>query len=358
MNYRQRQARLREELQRHRLDALVVSHPANVRYLCGFTGSAGVLLLTSKLSMLATDGRYREQARQEVHGARVRCAQGSLLAAAAAGIAKQRLRRVGMEAHRLTVGARDLLAGLLPAKARLRPTAGLVERLRMIKEPEEVERLRKAVILASSLFEPLLRLVRPGVSERDLAAELEYLARRAGASAMSFPTIVAAGARSALPHGIASSQPIPNKGFVIVDFGVILADYCSDMTRTVFLGRPSRRDRELYRAVLEAQQSALAVVQPGVAAGSVDRAARRVLQRAGLARYFPHSTGHGVGLEIHEPPRLGSGEKEVLKPGMVITVEPGVYIAKRGGVRIEDMVVLTENGCEVLTPTSKELITL
>ena len=228
----------------------------------------------------------------------------------------------------------------------------------MIKEPVEIGLIRSAVRLGSSLFDRALKVMRPGVTEADVAGEIEYAARRAGAQGMSFETIVAGGRRSALPHGVASSQPIPNKGFVVMDFGVILGGYCSDMTRTIHMGRAPSWSREIYRVVREAQEQAIASVQPGVKAGEVDSAARKVLRKAGLGRYFTHSTGHGLGLEIHEPPRLGKDQAEVLEPGMVVTIEPGVYVAGRGGVRIEDVVVVTRRGCEVLTPTTKELIEL
>jgi Xaa-Pro aminopeptidase len=196
------------------------------------------------------------------------------------------------------------------------------------------------------------------VAEAEVAAQLEYQARKRGAEGMSFPTIVASGRRSALPHGVASREGVPARGFVILDFGVILAGYCSDMTRTVHVGKISPKAREMYEAVLAAQQAGIEAVRPGVPVGQVDRAARAVLRRAGLDRYFTHSTGHGVGLEIHEQPRVARGQTEVLKPGMVITIEPGVYIPGSGGVRIEDMVVVTATGCEVLTPTRKDLITI
>jgi Xaa-Pro aminopeptidase len=212
------------------------------------------------------------------------------------------------------------------------------------------------VQLGSSLFDKALAVIRPGVLETAVAAELEYAARCAGAEAMSFPTIVAAGPRSALPHGRASAQPIPRRGFVTLDFGVILRGYCSDMTRTVFVGKPVGEDRRLYQAVWDAQQAAIDAVRPGRTVGEVDEAARAVLRRAGLARYFTHSTGHGVGLEIHEPPRIAREQQEVLKPGMVITIEPGAYVPDCGGVRIEDMVVVTATSCEVLTPTTKEFL--
>jgi Xaa-Pro aminopeptidase len=228
----------------------------------------------------------------------------------------------------------------------------------MIKDRDEIALIRDAVNLGARLLDTALRAIRPGIAEAQVAAELEYAARVAGAEAMSFETIVAAGTRSALPHGVASTAAIPARGFVVLDFGVILQGYCSDMTRTVHVGKVSTSERGMYRAVREAQQAGVEAVRAGVACGQVDRAARNALRRARLSRYFTHSTGHGVGLEIHEPPRLGRGQREALQAGMVVTVEPGVYVPGRGGVRIEDMIVVTESGCEVLTPAPKELIEL
>jgi Xaa-Pro aminopeptidase len=228
----------------------------------------------------------------------------------------------------------------------------------MVKDADEIGLLRAAVALGAGLFERGLEVMRPGVRESEVAAEMEYAARRAGAEEMSFPTIIAAGKRSALPHGRASRAAIPARGFVVCDFGVILTGYCSDRTRTVYVGRPAGEARRMYEAVREAQAAAIETVRAGVSVAEVDQAARKVLKQKSLARHFTHSTGHGVGLEIHEPPRIAIGQAEILRPGMVITIEPGVYIAGSGGVRIEDMAVVTERGCEVLTPTSKELITI
>jgi len=265
---------------------------------------------------------------------------------------------IGIEAEHMTVATRRALLDGLSKGAKLKETSGLIERLRMVKQPEEIERLRAAVITGSELLDSALDAIRPGVTEAEVAGALEFAARRKGCEGMSFPTIVASGVRSALPHGTASAAPIPRNGFVVMDFGVILGAYCSDMTRTVHVGRASADMRALYEAVREAQQAGIEAVRAGEEAGKVDKATRRVLQRAGLARYFTHSTGHGVGLEIHEMPRLARAVTEVLQPGMVITIEPGVYVAGKGGVRIEDMVVVTERGCEVLTPSPKELITI
>jgi Xaa-Pro aminopeptidase len=226
----------------------------------------------------------------------------------------------------------------------------------MVKDREEIALIRSAVILGASLFDRALETIRQGVRETEVAAEMEYAARKSAAEAMSFETIIASGERSALPHGRASQAAIPSQGFVVCDFGVILSGYCSDMTRTVYVGRPSAEARGVYQAVKQAQQAAVDAVRPGISAGEVDRVARKSLQKSVLGRYFTHSTGHGVGLEIHEAPRLAGGQSEILQPGMVITIEPGAYVPGKWGVRIEDMVVVTEPGCEVLTPTSKELV--
>lgn len=358
MDYRLRQHRFAQALTERKLDAFLVTHLPNLRYLCGFTGSSGVLGVQDGRAMFFTDGRYREQSRVEVRGAGIRIAKGSPLAAAAAWLKKARARRVGLESERVTLAQRGALAGLLPSRVRLLPLAGLVEGLRAIKDAEEVSRLRAAVKLASSLYGPLVKHIRPGRSESAVAAKLEYQARMAGAEGMSFATIVASGQRSALPHGVASSQPIVNNGFIVIDYGVILDGYCSDMTRTLYVGRPGAWANRVYQAVREAQQAAVEAVRPGIETGKVDRAARKVLAKAGLVRYFTHSTGHGVGLEIHESPKLARRERAALQPGMVVTIEPGVYVPGKGGVRIEDMVLVTERGCEVLTPTPKELIAL
>jgi Xaa-Pro aminopeptidase len=362
MDHTGRQRRLQSALAANRLDALLIAYPPNVRYLCGFTGSAGAVVISEGGSVFFTDGRYKEQANLEVQGSRVVVARKSPLAAAgewlAANAKKLGLKTLGIEPEHLTVADRTRLAQALPSGLRLREAPPLIERARMIKDEEEIERLRAAVLLGASLFDVALQTIRPGAKETEVAAELEYAARRVGADGMSFETIIASGARSALPHGRATGTAIPANGFVVCDFGVILAGYCSDMTRTVHVGQPVAEMRQLYEAVRAAQQAAVDAVRAGASAGAVDRSARKVLQSNGLGKYFTHSTGHGVGLEIHEAPRLAVGQKDVLQPGMVITIEPGAYVPGVGGVRIEDMVVVTERGCQILTPTGKELITI
>lgn len=356
MDYSGRQRKTIESMHDEKLDALLVTHLPNIRYLCGFTGSAGVLACSAGKWVFITDGRYTTQAREEVKGARVLIAKGPALAAAAKWLQTAKAAAVGIEAEHMVVSMSSALKKMLPRTVRLRETRGLVERLRTLKEPEEIDRIREAVVLGAGLLEAAARALRHGVAETAVAAEIEYAARQAGASGMSFDTIVASGPRSAMPHARASGAEIVRNGFVVMDFGVILAGYCSDMTRTAYVGRVSKRERAMYEAVREAQQAAIDAVRGGIEAGRVDAAARKVLTRAGLGKYFTHSTGHGVGLEIHESPRIARGALEVLEPGMIITVEPGAYVPGVGGVRIEDMVLVTESGCEVLTPASKEMM--
>ena len=362
MNFLARQQKLREHLATTRFDALLVSHLPNIRYLCGFTGSAGLLLVEEGGSVFFTDVRYDTQAHEEIKEAKVVIARKSLFPALAEFFAQRRKRSggrerkrvLGVEAEHITVAEKKRLASLLRPGVTLRDAPSLVERLRMVKDDDEIALIRTAVNLGAKLFERALEVLRAGVSEVEVAAEMELMARRAGAEAMSFPTIIASGARSALPHGRASSQTIEPGGFVVCDFGVILDGYCSDQTRTVWVGPASDDARRAYEAVREAQQTSENAVRPGITTGEVDEAARKVLRKAGLGRYFTHSTGHGVGLEIHEAPRVAAGQEEVLKPGMVITIEPGVYFPGQWGIRIEDMVVVTAGGRELLTPTSKD----
>ncbi len=365
MDYSGRLRRLRTGIEEDDLDFLLVTHLPNIRYLCGFTGSTAALVVGEGGSILFTDGRYRTQARAEIKDANVQqvkivIARKSPLLAAAEWLAGQRKSStpiaVGIEAEAITAAMRDRLASALRGKARLRSAPPLVERARMVKDADEILRIRRAVALGASLFQIARQKIRPGVSEVEVASAMEYQARCAGAEGMSFPTILASGSRSAIVHGRASDARVPRRGFVVCDFGVILTGYCSDRTRTVHVGRPSGEARGLYQAVLEAQQAAISVVRPGVTAAEVDGAARRVLRKRKLARYFTHSTGHGLGLEIHELPRLAAGQTQNLEPGMVITFEPGAYVAGKWGVRIEDVAVVTSSGCEVLTPTDKELV--
>ena len=362
MNYPARVQALQKELVRLGFDALLIAHLPNVRYLSGFTGSSGVLLIFPSGSFFFSDGRYKEQARAEVKVAKVVIGQRSAMVSAAEWLvtrrkaAKSRL-RLGIEGEHLSVAERRRLVSLLPKHISVREAPPLTERARMIKDRDEIALIREAVRAGANLFDVAVGSIRPGASEVEVAGQMEFAARKAGAEGMSFETIIASGVRSALPHGRPSTTSIA-QGFVVCDFGVILHGYCSDRTRTVYVGSATEDARRVYGAVLEAQLAAIDAVRPGASVGSVDQAARKVLRKNGLAKYFTHSTGHGVGLEIHEAPRVAKGQPELLHPGMVITVEPGVYLPGKWGVRIEDMVVVTEHGCEVLDPTRKEFIVI
>ena len=342
------------ELAGRKLDALLVSYSPNLRYLTGFTGSNGSLLLLPGKAILFTDPRYKIQASQEVT-CEVRISRGPLVPDIASAISRLRLRRVGYEPARMTCDALDSLKGRMPMQATLVPVNGWIESLRMVKSASEIAAIRRSVDTNSSAFEAATKRVRPGMKEQDLAAELEYRMRRLGAEKPSFETIVAGGARSALPHAQPTTARLANGQLIVVDMGALQDGYCSDMTRMLFLGNPPAKVKGIYHAVLDAQLAAVAAVRPGITTSRVDAAARNVLKGHGLAEAFVHSTGHGLGLEIHEPPRIGKKDKTRLAPGMAITIEPGVYLEGFGGIRIEDTVVVTATGCEILTPTSKSL---
>jgi Xaa-Pro aminopeptidase len=367
MDYRGRQQRLRSELTTRKLSALLVTHLPNIRYLTGFTGSSASLIVPFQgTPAFFTDGRYAEQVAQEVKGVNVRITSVGALRSAVEHLSKRTRWTVGVEAQKISVSEYEQVRKLAP-KVTFRPTTDIVEHLRWIKDKDELRTIQGAIELASKVFDAVIPEIVPGVLESALAAEIEYMSKRLGATGMSFDTIVAAGKRSALPHGRASEAPVPAKGFVIFDFGVIVDGYCSDMTRTVHVGRTDKRAERIYNAVLAAQLAGIKAVKAGVETSQVDQAARKVLEKAGLGGYFTHSTGHGVGLEIHESPGLrkkpkAAGTMKVkadrLEAGMVVTIEPGVYIPGWGGVRIEDMVLVTDSGCDVLTPTAKELVVL
>jgi len=342
---------------------LLVTHLPDLRYLCGFTGSSAALAVTRRGARLFTDGRYTSQAAEEVSGAEVGIVAGSPALAAIEWLRTEPgVHSATFDPSATTVAERGRWLAALPS--RLRKTflselsEPLVQPLRTIKDAEELAIISDAALIGCRMFEHILGVIRPGIREIDIAAELEYKARQLGAEGMSFETIVASGVRSALPHGRATTALLPRKGFLTLDFGIILNGYSSDMTRTVYLGNPTIKERDTYEAVLEAQESGVDAVRGGARCGDVDEAARCVLRKAGLADAFTHSSGHGVGLEIHEPPRIGAGQDTKLLPGMVITIEPGVYLAGQFGIRIEDMVAVTKTGGKVLTPAPKALIQL
>jgi Xaa-Pro aminopeptidase len=344
-----RTARLLERFPGLKIDAMVVSTLENVRYLSGFTGSNALLYITPDSSTLYTDPRYTLQASQET-GCRVKIARGPL----ADELLRTARGRTGFENARIDFA----LYSKLERKLKLLPAGETLEDMRMVKSGAETELIRRSVLLNSRAYDLAMAHINRQTTEKDLAAELDYRMRRLGAEQPAFDTIVATRERSTLPHAQPTSAVVMLNGLLLVDVGARVQGYCSDMTRTVHVGRPGSRVRKMYKAVLEAQSAGVSAVRAGVSAEAVDAAARKVLRLAGLGKEFVHSTGHGLGLEIHEGPRLGRKQKTRLEAGMVITIEPGAYVEGVGGIRIEDTVLVTEKGCEVLTPTPKELAVL
>lgn len=346
-------------MSREGMEAFLVLGRANRRYLSGFSGSAGWGFLTLEKAYLLTDARYREQAEKECLPLwEVREVKWKKAAETLQELLKEEgVTALHAEEEHLSraswVRLEEALEGV-----ELRPARGLVEKLRRVKGREEVERIRRAVRIAEKALSATLPLLREGVMEREVAAELDYRMRREGAEAPAFETIVAFGSRTSLPHARTGEARLAPGDLVLVDFGARWEGYHSDLTRTFFFGRSTEEQRRVYRAVLRAQEAAFEEARAGLPAREVDGRAREVLKEEGLGERFGHGLGHGVGLEVHEAPRLGEEEEEPLEAGMVVTFEPGVYIPGWGGVRIEDLALVTEEGVEVLTSFPKEILEL
>jgi len=350
-----RRNRLRKLVQQAKADALLVTNFKNVTYLTGFTGDDSYLLVTLAGETLISDMRYSTQLEEECPGLKLEIrAPGDQMPPAVAAVAQRlRVKFLGIEAESAPVALERALREALPGVA-LVATSNLVERLRLVKDKDEVQQIREACRQAERAFEVVRALVTPQMTELDMAAELEYQARRFGARALSFPPIVAAGPRAALPHATPSKMPLSTSDFVLVDWGANSGLYMSDLTRIVVTGRISPKLRKIYGVVLTAQLAAIDAIRPGLTCEQVDRVARRIISRAGLGP-LGHGLGHGIGLEIHEAPRLTVGQKTKLRPGMTVTVEPGIYVPGWGGVRIEDDVLVTRTGCEVLSNVPKQI---
>lgn len=351
--YGERVARLRSRWPAG--EALLLFHAQNIRYLTGFTGSDGALLVGPDWLTLLVDGRYVTQARGE---AAAEPFEFRNRVDGIEAVARQRsLERIRFESPFLSVEEhlrlRERLAGIV-----LEPEADGFRSLRTVKDAAEIGRIRQAALVAAEALAAVREMIRPGVTEEEVALELEYRMRRAGSEQASFETIVASGPRSALPHARPGKRPIAAGDLVTVDYGAVVAGYHSDETCTFAVGRVTERQREVYGLVREAHDRAIGAIRAGVSCADVDRAARSFLEAAGLGASFAHGTGHGVGLEVHEAPRLAAGREEPLATGMVVTVEPGVYLPGLWGVRIEDTVAVTEKGCDILTPTSKDFTLL
>jgi Xaa-Pro aminopeptidase len=341
-------------LAEHKLDAFLVSSLPNIRYLSGFTGSNGALLVTPERARLFTDPRYTIQAAEQTDTA-LTIARGVLWPAVIYTAARLRLRRIAFERGRISFQTHETLKSLLTLGMSLEPAPAWIEEQRMIKSDDEITAIRRSVAVNSAAYHSVLNRIRPGMREFEIAAELEYHMRCAGAEKPAFETIVASGPRTALPHASPTANRVALNQLLLIDMGATCDGYTSDMTRVAAVGKPKPAWRRIYRAVLESQEAAVAAVREGVTCAAVDRTARKTLRAYGLDRAFVHSTGHGLGLEIHELPRIAKSEKTILKAGMVITIEPGAYIEGDCGVRIEDTVLVGKMGCEVLTPTPRDL---
>ena len=354
--FHRRRHRLSSNFSDARIDALLVTGPANWYYLTGFTGESGALVVSQNDTTLITDGRFMVQGRAEVSGIRIVQQKGSLFESAGQFLKDSTSRRVGFDPTQVTVGQLQSLRKAAGTRVRWVPAMGKVESLRMHKDAAELAQMRRAAILASGVVQSAIGLLKPGIREIEVGAEIEYQMRKRGASGPAFETIVAFGERAALPHARPTAKRLRKNELVVLDLGVILGHYCSDITRTVYLGRAPKRIRTWYQAVLEAQTAAIAAAKSGAACGDVDRAARQVLAGCNLDHLFVHSTGHGLGLEVHEDPRVARGQKKRLEPGNVITIEPGVYSAVIGGIRIEDDVAVHADRTEVLTRAPRDFI--
>ncbi|MCL4523543.1 MAG: aminopeptidase P family protein [Acidobacteria bacterium] len=364
--YAQRLVRLRALLRANGLDSCLTLHRPNILYLCGFSGSSGALLVEPRGARLFTDSRYTLQAADEVHNATVGIVQGPLLASVGERLKRVGAPTVGYEASRLTVQQLQQVRRAAGHRVHWQPDRNPVEALRAVKDGGEIALMKRAASLGSRVFEQVLPLIKPGIREFELAAEIEYRMRLLGAIGPAFETIVAFGERSALPHARPTGRRLRKNELVVLDLGAILSHYCCDLTRTVYLGRAPARIRGWYQAVLEAQAAARLVLRAGVTAGQVDEAARSALRDhrlspsggKGLDKFFTHSTGHGLGLEVHEDPRLAAGQKQELQAGNVVTLEPGVYVPGVGGIRIEDDAVVTPGEAQILTTAQRGFLEL
>ena len=346
--------KLRKELNTEGLDALLVSDPLHIRYLSGFSGDSGLALVGSEQTFLITDFRYEEQARIEAPDLELLIAKDGFIEKMAELPPEATGHRIGFEEAHLPYKAYKKLGEHLP-HAEWIAQDGLVERLSIVKDAMEIAHIRQAVRIGDRVFEQIVPLLKPGIAERDIAAEIDYAIRTHTAEGPSFEAIVASGPRASMPHASVSERKLQPGDLVVLDFGAVFHGYASDMTRTLAIGTPTAEQRKIYEIVLQAQEAAIAAAKADMSCADLDRVARTIIQNAGYGPQFGHSLGHGVGLNVHEQPRISSKSDQILKPGMAITVEPGIYIPGWGGIRIENLVVIREDGCEDLTTAPKHL---
>ncbi|MBS4173432.1 Xaa-Pro peptidase family protein [Bacillus sp. FJAT-49736] len=348
--------KLREAFHSSGIDGILITSPYNRRYISNFTGSSGAVLIAGDAALFITDFRYVEQASKQAEGFKIVQHKGIIHEEIAEQVKNLGIKNLGFEQDYVTYSEFQTYQKFI--KAELIPVTNLIENLRLIKTESEIKILKEAADIADAAFKHIIDYIKPGLTELDVSNELEFFMRKCGATSSSFNTIVASGTRSALPHGVASEKVIEKGDFVTLDYGALYKGYISDITRTVAVGEPSEKLKEIYNVVLEAQLLAVEKIKPGMTGIEADAIARDYISSHGYGESFGHSLGHGIGLEVHEGPSLSVRSDIVLKPGMVVTIEPGIYIPGLGGVRIEDDTLITEDSNETLTHSTKDLIIL
>ena len=342
-------------LKKNKIDCLLVTNLSHVRYLTGYSGSNGMVLLLPPRAYFFTDFRYKVQAQKEVKNCVIVLAEQSLAAELPKIAGLKKKARIGIESEFVTLSLHDKLRDILPS-ALFKPTEKLIESQSIVKDIDEIKKIKKAVKISEKAYKDTIKMIKPGVREKDIALELEYAMLSHGAESSAFDIIVASGQRSSMPHGIASDKKIKKGDFITIDFGCFFQGYASDITRTVVLGKASKKQKEIYDIVLEAQTEACKAVKPGLACSRLDGVAREIIMKAGYGDNFGHGLGHGIGLIVHDLPQINTRSSDTLETNMVFTIEPGIYISNWGGVRIEDDVVVTETGGQILSKLPKELI--
>ncbi|MGN4251661.1 M24 family metallopeptidase [Bacillus cereus group sp. MYBKT14-1] len=345
---------IQKQLHNYGIDGLLITKKENRQYATNFTGSAGVVLIAAHKAIFITDFRYIDQAKTEIKAAEIIMHKGNLEEEVANQVSKLKIQKLGIEDNNMTLQQFKKLQKYIHTE--MVPVCEIIEDIRLIKDTSEIETMKIAATIADEAFHHIVTFLKPGISETDVRDELEFFMRKKGATSSSFQIIVASGVRSSLPHGVASNKIIERGDIVTLDFGALYDGYCSDITRTVAIGEPSEEFQKIYNVVREALKRGTEAIKPGETAKSIDDITRNYITEHGYGQYFGHSTGHGLGLEIHEPLRLSQESKATLQEGMVVTVEPGIYIPNWGGCRIEDDIVITKDGYDVITKSNRELI--
>ncbi|PGU99307.1 M24 family metallopeptidase [Bacillus thuringiensis] len=345
---------IQKQLHNYGIDGLLITKKENRQYATNFTGSAGVVLIAAHKAIFITDFRYVDQAKTEIKAAEIIMHKGNLEEEVANQVSKLNIQKLGIEDNNMTLQQFKKLQKYIHTE--MVPVCEIIEDIRLIKDTSEIETMKIAATIADEAFHHIVTFLKPGISETDVRDELEFFMRKKGATSSSFQIIVASGVRSSLPHGVASNKIIERGDIVTLDFGALYDGYCSDITRTVAIGEPSEEFQKIYNVVREALKHGTEAIKPGETAKSIDDITRNYITEHGYGQYFGHSTGHGLGLEIHEPLRLSQESKATLQEGMVVTVEPGIYIPNWGGCRIEDDIVITKDGYDVITKSNRELI--